>query len=237
MEKTAADKQLINLTRTVIRSFYAGTVSLILKYLSSGIVWINSATGQCLYGYYPVTSSLFKLPRPAYSRIIYRKTHITQVSANSWAVTCEYSTFLDPYAVDIATYYCSTFIWKEEDRTMKLMYVHISPSRNPKPEPVLLSLQGRHAQVHRIPPEEILYVEASNIHSSIHCRSGCVDINQSISQLENLLPGYFMRTHRSFIVNKQYVRRIYRYGLELTTGIQLPVPQKRYMKVVCWLET
>lgn len=237
MAKIDVQQQLTDLTHTLIRSFYGGTVSLLQKHFHSDIIWINNMTGQYLYGYYSVSSGLLSLPRPACSQIIYRHSHLLQLNPDTWTITCEYSVFLCSDTKPSSEHFCSSFTWKEEHGEKKLIYVHMSPTLTPRLESLLLSFQGRHAQLHRIPPNEILYIEANNIHSTIHCRAGQVEANQPISQLEGLLPGYFMRIHRSFIVNKQYVRRVYRYGLELTTGIQLPVPEKRYMKVICWLET
>lgn len=237
MIDTTIGKQLINYTRTVIRSCYTGTLNLIQKHFHSDIVWINSLTSQYLYGYCSVSSGLSKSPRLNCSRIIYRHSHLLQISANTWTVTCEYSVLRHPEAQSTPEYYCSCFTWKEEHQDVKLIYVHNSPCYNPVPESHPISFQGRHAQIYRISPNEIVYAEANNIYSNLHCVLGQVEISHSISQLEELLPGYFMRTHRSLIVNKQYVRRIYRYGLELLDGVHLPVPEKRYMKVVCWLET
>lgn len=228
------NRQITDMTHSIIRSFYGGMSSLILEQLHSDIVWINNLTSQCLYGYYSVSSSLFKTPRTSQCRISFGHSHLMNLSTDAFIVSCEY-TVHDANEPDQA--YCSSFIWKASEENMKLIYVHMSPLAFPSPPAGILSISGRHAEVYRIHTQDILYIEASNVYSKICCRSSHIMASQSISSIEKLLPPFFMRTHRSFIVNKQYVRRIFRYGMELSNGAQLPVPEKRYMKVVCWLET
>lgn len=232
------NRQLTDMTHSIIISYYGGRPTLILDQLHSDIVWINNLENQYLYGYYCVSSSLFRTPRPSQCRITFGHIHLMPLAEDTCIVTCEYHICAKGAEQE---QYCSTFIWKYCNGRLKLLYVHMSSSgsipRPPKVSPEILTVQGLHAQVHRIHTEDILYIEASDVYSQFCCTSGQVTANQSISSLEKVLPPFFMRTHRSFIANKQYVRKIFRYGLEMSNGISLPVPEKRYMQVVCWLET
>ena len=228
------DLQMIDMTHCIVRSFYGGVSSLISEQLHSDIVWINGLTSQCLYGYYSVSTSLFKMLRPMQYRIIFRHSHQMFLPPDAFIVTCEYSvsTHEEP---DKSC--CSSFIWKSGRDGPKLTYVHMSFSLSFPISAGVLSIHSRHAEIYRIRTEDIMYIEASNTYCQIYCCSNQILANQSISSIEKSLPSLFMRTHRSFIVNKQYVRGIYRYGLDLSNGTQLPIPEKRYMKVVCWFET
>ena len=228
------DRQITEMTHFIIRSFYGGMFSLILEQLHSDIVWINSLSNQCLYGYYSVSTSLFKMPRPLQYRIVFRHSHQMSLTPDTFIVTCEYSvsTHEEPDKS-----YCSSFIWKLGQDGPKLIYVHMSLSLSLPISAGVLSIHSRHAEIYRICTEDIMYIEAFNTYCQIYCSSSQILANQSISSIEKSLPSFFMRTHRSFIVNKQYVRGIYRYGLNLNDGTQLPIPEKRYMKVVCWFET
>ena len=237
MTRKTKDQQLVNLTRSIIHSFYAGTPSLILEHLHSDVIWINNTDSTCLYGYYCVSSSLFKIPRIPCVHVHFGHSHLMCLSENTTIISCEYSVLSSCTAgTDSEPQYCSSFIWKRE-ASEKLIYIHMSPAVPGTMHEEMLTIPGRHAEVYRIPPEEIMYIEASNVQCCIFLRSRRIEANQSISHMEPILPSYFMRTHRCFIVNKQYVRRIFRYGIELSNGAQLPIPEKRYMKVVCWLES
>lgn len=238
MSRIINDRQIADLTHFIIHSFYTGASALVLEYLHQDIVWINNLTSQCLYGYYHVSSGLFKTPVFPCCHILYGHCHLMFLSPAVMVVSCEYTVFCRPRdGSPSGTRCCSSFIWNLEERQPRLIYVHMSPAVSGQKPAGPLSIEGRHAEIYQVNPEEIMYIEASNIHCSVTLRSHTLEVNQSISRLETLLPPYFMRTHRSFIVNKQYVRKLYRYGMELSSGIQLPVPEKKYMRVVCWIET
>lgn len=228
------NRQMTDMTHFIIRSFYGGMFTLILEQLHSDIVWINSLTNQCLYGYHSVSTSLLKMPTPLQCRIIFRHNHQMSLTPDTFIVTCEYSvsTHEEPDKS-----YCSSFIWKLGLENPMLTYVHMSLSLFFPISAGILSIHSPHAEVYRIRTEDIMYIEALNTYCRIYCCSSQILANQSISSIEKSLPSLFMRTHRSFIVNKQYVRGIYRYRLDLSDGTQLPIPEKRYMKVVCWFET
>lgn len=234
MSKEPIDSHITDMTHSIILCFYKGMPSLIQEKLHSDIVWINNLTHQCLYGYYCVSSGLFKTCRQTQCHIVFTHTHLLSLSPETFIVSCEYTVCGKD---NNSRQYCSSFIWKAGPENMKLIYVHMSPSSPPPAAEQILSIYGRHSEVYRVHPEDILYIEADDIYSRICCRSIHMTACQSISHLEKLLPPYFMRIHRSFIVNKQYVSRSFRYGLELSDGTQLPIPEKRYMKVLCWLET
>lgn len=232
------NRQLTNLTHSMIKAYYTGMSTFILERLHSDIVWINNLESQCLYGYYCVSDSLFKTPRPPQCHISFGHSHLMPLTENTWIVSCEYRTASQGLETGSM---CSTFIWKDCYYQTKLVYVHMSPSCAISPltekSPEILMVQDRHAQVYRFRPGDILYIEACDVRSRFCCTSGQVISNQSLSALEKNLPPFFMRVHRSFIVNKQHVRKLFRYGLDLSNGIRLPVPEKRYMQVMCWLET
>ena len=59
--------------------------------------------------------------------------------------------------------------------------------------------------------EDITYLEADEKYVILYTNSGNHLIGQSLNQLENKLPDYFMRVHRAVIINKNYVEEIQKY--------------------------
>lgn len=65
---------------------------------------------------------------------------------------------------------------------------------------------------------EIFYLDSNNIimieteknrkKSKIYATNGIYEVNQIIKELYEKLPYYFIRVHRSFIVNKHYIKKI-----------------------------
>lgn len=63
-----------------------------------------------------------------------------------------------------------------------------------------------------IPIEEIIYIQADGDYISIHTNDGNYLKEQTMKQTENMLPvSLFIRIHRSYIVNINYISRIERY--------------------------
>ena len=91
-------------------------------------------------------------------------------------------------------------------------------------------------QLHYLDPHGILYVEALGKHCTVHQINGTLPLNTLLSEAESQLPGTFVRTHRSYLVNAEHVMSIERYQLTLSDGTKLPVPKQRYDQVRCELE-
>ncbi len=90
----------------------------------------------------------------------------------------------------------------------------------------------RHAKHYRLVADSILYVEADNIYSRIICEKQTIHVCHPIFLMEELLPNYFLRIHRSFLVNSHTIIALYRHMVILNNGMRLPVPDKKYL----WLK-
>ena len=91
-------------------------------------------------------------------------------------------------------------------------------------------------QLHYLDPHKILYVEALGKRCTVHQLNGTLPLNTLLSEAESQLPGTFVRTHRSYLVNAEHVMSIERYQLTLSDGTKLPIPKQRYDQVRCELE-
>ncbi|NBH72414.1 LytTR family transcriptional regulator [Clostridiaceae bacterium] len=86
---------------------------------------------------------------------------------------------------------------------------------------------------HHIYPHDIFYVEADNIRSWIMCEGQAIHVPHPILFMENLLPDYFLRIHRSFLVNQYSITALYPHAVMMSNGFRLPVPKKKYQ----WLKS
>ncbi|HRP89037.1 MAG TPA: LytTR family transcriptional regulator DNA-binding domain-containing protein [Edaphocola sp.] len=92
-----------------------------------------------------------------------------------------------------------------------------------------------------IPNEQILFVEASDDYIKIQTKDKYYLKNQTMSRIEQQLPvQQFIRIHRSFIVNSNYIHKIEllgkeQYTLLLTTGKNLPISKTGYIKLKSFL--
>lgn len=92
------------------------------------------------------------------------------------------------------------------------------------------------AQLHYLDPHEILYVEALGKRGVMHQLDGTLPLNTLLSEAESQLPGTFVRTHRSYLVNVEHVASIERCRITLSDGTKLPIPKQRFDQVRCELE-
>lgn len=84
---------------------------------------------------------------------------------------------------------------------------------------------GKHYQLSAM---DIFYVEADNIYSRIICQEQAIHIPYPLSLMEELLPDYFLRIHRSFLINRYFITAFYRRTVIMANGVRLPVPEKKY---------
>ena len=59
--------------------------------------------------------------------------------------------------------------------------------------------------------EEVTHFEADEKYVSVHTNKEVHLTEQSLSQLEQKLPDYFLRIHRSIIINRNYVANVQKY--------------------------
>lgn len=85
--------------------------------------------------------------------------------------------------------------------------------------------------------DEVHYLEAADDYVKIHTKDGAFIKNRTMANFEQLLdPQQFVRCHRSYMANVQFITRIDPYEKEsylaiLKTGQQVPVSKSGYVKL------
>lgn len=76
---------------------------------------------------------------------------------------------------------------------------------------------------------DIIYIETNRHKNVFHTVEADYSLYKKLDEIEaELGPFGFLRVHKSFVVNMQYVERISSYLLRLTTGQEISVPKSRY---------
>lgn len=77
---------------------------------------------------------------------------------------------------------------------------------------------------------DIVYFESYGHNMVVHLQNKTtVEISIPLKKLEDdLAPLIFFRTHKSFLVNLQYIEKIVRYTVSLSTGETVPIVKERY---------
>ena len=83
--------------------------------------------------------------------------------------------------------------------------------------------------------DNILYVESRGHKSIFHyMEEGAVtyQVYDKLDSVENKLEGcYFLRIHKSYLVNMKHIRKVSNYTAFLDTGEELPIPRLRFQTV------
>lgn len=91
----------------------------------------------------------------------------------------------------------------------------------PPPHTIYLKNSGG---IHRISLDTLLYVESIKNYVVYTTKDRTIEFKQSLSEVEKTLPrGLFLRVHRSYVVNVQFIQSLRYDGLLLTNDQKLPV--------------
>ncbi len=81
-------------------------------------------------------------------------------------------------------------------------------------------------------PSQIIMIESNAHKSIITLEDQSYSASEGIGVLENKLSKYgFIRVHRCYLVNSNYIKSISNYSLTLDNGMQLPVSKSRYREI------
>jgi two-component system response regulator LytT len=82
-------------------------------------------------------------------------------------------------------------------------------------------------EICRIFYDEISYIESDGRKVRIHCYLGMIECYEKINELEKRLQKEFIRCHKSFLVNLEYVRGIKGREINLLGGEKIPVSRAK----------
>lgn len=228
---------VIKLSQQLINRLYSQVPATLLPYLDSNIVWIDTTRGRSLFSYYQVQELFSRSPAGNPLTVLHMQYHNYAMPSGPIIISGKYlATKKTAERLHVGHTYHVTMLWSPEQQQPRLMHIHISAAlpRSAAGEP--LHFHGSHAETYQLFPDDIVYIEAANVNCMVYGISNQFSACQSISQVEQLLSKHFLRVHRSFIVNCHYVTRVYRYAIELANQMTVPVPEKKYMGVLCAIE-
>lgn len=250
MEKSILQNTL-EITRTIFHDVYEkGNYDTWFSYLYVGSIY-NCRGEPILYGANAIINHYKETLKPIsnvvdeeYHRIYLEDKvdqvlgHITVRNDNDFTVTSQFS----------ITY---KLIGNETKIVSQMMYYdHEFRTETGKCEPLKMDLNTTKyvrkllldAAGKRIPiksamqtifvdPNTILYVNSQRKKTEIICIDRNLTANHSFGELCNILPNNFYSVRRGTLVNTSYITGIRYHELELISGINISIPEKKYSKV------
>lgn len=86
-------------------------------------------------------------------------------------------------------------------------------------------------QIYRIRARDILYFESQKRKIILHCREECQTVYGKLDEIQKQMPEYFLRCHKSYLVNMDAARQVGPYWLKLEDGRAIPVSKPKFMEV------
>lgn len=103
---------------------------------------------------------------------------------------------------------------------------YVTEKYRKKPSVVLKTREGERASVNM---EDICYVEVFRTELDVHCVEGVEVYVGSLSDVLRQLPQtQFYRSHRSYIVNLEFVSRMGKYFFTMLNGDKVAIAKNRY---------
>lgn len=96
---------------------------------------------------------------------------------------------------------------------------------------LVVKTQGR---LQPIPIENVHFFQGAGDYAEIHLRDGGIALHgKSLESLERILPDYYIRTHKSYILDIRDIKQLHihgggKYEAEIGAGLRLPVSRTRY---------
>lgn len=248
--------QLEDLTRKFIEDFYHREIGNVQKKLHSQVMWIGTAEGQYRFGFNRVSSyvqdnggSLCQVTHLNYDMI-------TNSGEFNIVVGKFYLSGEEKRGKMLRILQRVTAIWVKEKEIFKILHFHMSnnseltdknelfPHRlekeiyeyvnqivEKKLKGVSYSLKDHENCIHLLKDTDIYYLEANKNYVIWHCKSGQIITNSSLVSVEASMSEAFLRIHKSFIINRDYVKSIRRCCVQMQNGDLLQISVKKYCEI------
>ena len=233
-------KNAVNLTRDIICLRYDRKLDEIIKYMDENVVWIGPLGSQYVQGAENVREILsieqeipFVVTNAHYS-LLYEDGQTAAVYGHYTASNTGVSHYL------FTQEQRCTFIYRKTPAGLRVIFMHVSnPADNllGKNEDFPFAvgkkayeLVNQKIKENRKRSQRIRFKDVANGDYYVNL-NGVLYIEEMISDVEKELPENFLRIHRSYIVNMDYVIDCHRYQVNMVKDVQLPIPVKRYAEV------
>lgn len=147
---------------------------------------------------------------------------------------------LEAYELGVVDYLLKPFSEERVERCLKRLLAQ-RPARSPHAMPARIVARRRRSLVF-VEPDEIWAFEASDRLTFVHTVHGRFDLDLSLAAIEASFGRAFVRVHRSWLVNRRFVKELDRDGSETwlfvgaelgedARGVRVPVARERAQSV------
>ena len=254
------EAKLIHLTQHLLEEYWKKKCEELLFYCAEQVLWIGAEQCEYIIGFEKVRENfeeLMKVLQPCW--LVNREFDVVQNSGKACTIAGRYLVQTSEEAEYFlqAEQRC-TFTWELIDGEPKIRHMHVSNpigemkiaegqrflnemgrmARKYMEDKILdlssppISIEGVDGGTHFIQTANIMYAEARARYCDLIMKTGdVISAKCSLTDFEKMADPYFVRVHRSYIVNIRYLSQIQPFEVIMQNKVRIPVPEKRFTEI------
>ena len=249
-------QDVLNHSKDFVHALMNRDIIMFQYLLDDDFVWIGDYTNQYISGKEAFIHVLKNVEVSGQLHISHEEYTLLTQEEKTWVVYGRFcATATLPTTKVISTIIHFTFIW-QLNKQQKLHLIHAqachvnTPASNNEQKKKLyfykngtsahedtirlenpmnkIRIKDMHHQLHFLSPMEILYIVSNNKLCTIYTAEESFVTRMTLREFDHPL---FLRIHRSYLVNRHYIKQIHRYCATLSNGTKLPIGKQRYMEL------
>lgn len=258
--KKSQELEAVRLTQECWEHYWKLDVEFVLDYCDERVSWIGAEQCEFIQGFENVKRNFIDLLnhlRACY--LLNQEIFVAQNCGRVCTVIGRHLvTTNDENDYFLQAQQRYTFVWELMGDSLKILHIHVSnpmgelkiaenerfvnslgymankylkrklEEKLPNKQIILTDENGATRFVYM---SEILYVMANHNDLIIETINGVINAKLSISRFMKQVDGDFLKVHRSYAINLNYMSKLERYIITMTNGEKIPVPVKRYNNI------
>lgn len=254
------EQEIIHLTQYVLEQYWQKNCGPVLDYCADHVVWIGAEQSQFMVGIEAVRADFYSLMEVLQPCILVNSEFVTiQNTGNACTIGGRYLVETGENAeYFIEGEQRCTFTWELINGEPKICHIHVS---NPmgeikkaegerfinemgqmarkymeekiadlrsRPE----AIEGADGSTRFISTSDILYAEARARYCDLMMKTGEIfSAKLSLTEFERIADPFFVRVHRSYMVNIRYLSQIQPCEVIMRNKVRIPIPEKRFTEI------
>lgn len=256
---TITTKEILQKTKEALHMFFERNIDSFLQLLDEDCVWIGSYEAQYAKGKQKFLQLTKKESKEQPVHLSEEEYTLLFAERNHWTVYGRYTiTAKQTDGTLLIIKGRMTFVWERKQGHLRIIHIHCSDALDVplqhvqgKPQPTIpqpensgwfdyirqidlaaqnsrIQLRDSLGSIHWLFPAEIIYVQASNKKSIVHTGTDTFYTRMTLRELSQK-DDNFALIHRSYMINRSYLKEFKRYQATLMDGNILPIGKERYM--------
>ena len=258
MNKT--EDEVVRLTAECLTRYWKRDYTFTFSHCAPKIVWISARQDEYLLTLDEVRENLETNCAAIPScHLQHAEFQVAASCSELYVITGKYLVTTDPEEkFFLSAQQRCTFVWENTGNGLQISHIHIS---NPIGElkiaedeafPDTMGKMASHymkEEILRLTSDrklsvcdvngsliflqlsDVMFISALGKETVVRTLTDCIFAKNSIKELAQQTQDCFVMTHRSYLVNPQYITAIRRYAITMRDGPELPVPRKKYDEI------